>query len=104
MADVRRHIAAELRRAGGEEPGGLLAALVLGQAMVPLPAALREAFRAAGLSHALAASGFHLSVLLGAVLLFSRRAPALIAGPPPLARWGCLACWRAPRRPWSAPS
>ena len=42
----------------------LLAALVLGQAMVPLPASLRDAFRAAGLSHALAASGFHLSVLL----------------------------------------
>ena len=104
MADVRRHTASELRRAGGEEPGGLLAALVLGQAMVPLPASLRADFRAAGLSHALAASGFHLSVLLGAVLLFSRRAPALIAGPPPLSRWGCLACWRAPRRPWSAPS
>ena len=104
MADVRRHIASELRRAGGEEPGGLLAALVLGQAMVPLPASLRADFRAARLSHALAASGFHLSVLLGAVLLFSRRAPALIAGPPPLVRWGCLACWRAPRRPWSAPS
>lgn len=81
MADVRRHIAAELRLAGGEEPGGLLAALVLGQAMVPLPAALRDAFRAAGLSHALAASGFHLSVLLGAVLLLTRRAPALIRWP-----------------------
>ena len=81
MADVRRHIASELRRAGGEEPGGLLAALVLGQAMVPLPASLRADFRAAGLSHALAASGFHLSVLLGAVLLFSRRAPALIRWP-----------------------
>ena len=70
-----------MRRAGGEEPGGLLAALVLGQAMVPLPAALRDAFRAAGLSHALAASGFHLSVLLGAVLLLTRRAPALIRWP-----------------------
>ena len=81
MADVRRRIAAELRRAGGEEPGGLLAALVLGQAMVPLPASLRGAFRAAGLSHALAASGFHLSVLLGAVLLLTRRAPALIRWP-----------------------
>ena len=59
----------------------MLAALVLGQAMVPLPAALRDAFRAAGLSHALAASGFHLSVLLGAVLLLTRRAPALIRWP-----------------------
>ncbi len=65
-------------RAGGKEPVGLLAALVLGQAMVPLPASLRGVFRAASLSHALAASGFHLSVLLGVVLLLSRRAPALI--------------------------
>jgi competence protein ComEC len=35
--------------------------------VVPLPVELREAFRASGLSHALAASGFHLTVLLGAV-------------------------------------
>ena len=34
-----------------------------------LPEDIREAFRIAGLSHALAASGFHLSVLLGSVLL-----------------------------------
>ena len=81
MADGRRRIATELRRVGGEEPGGLLAALVLGQAMVPLPASLKESFRAAGLSHALAASGFHLSVLLGAVLLVTRRAPASMRWP-----------------------
>jgi competence protein ComEC len=39
---------------------------------VPLPAELREAFRASGLSHALAASGFHLTVLLGVVTALSR--------------------------------
>ena len=81
LADLRRRIAAELRRVGGEQPGGLLAALVLGQAMVPLPLSVKEAFRAAGLSHALAASGFHLSVLLGAVLLLTRRASALVRWP-----------------------
>ena len=61
-----------------------MAALVLGSAQVPLPAELRQAFRLAGLSHALAASGFHLSVLLGACLcsghLFGRTIRLLLAG------------------------
>ena len=67
IADLRRAIAARFVQAAGEERGGILAALVLGSAVVPLPLELREAFRASGLSHALAASGFHLTVLLGAV-------------------------------------
>ena len=67
IADLRRAIAARFVAAAGEERGGILAALVLGSAVVPLPLELREAFRASGLSHALAASGFHLTVLLGAV-------------------------------------
>ncbi|MFY8149609.1 MAG: ComEC/Rec2 family competence protein [Prochlorococcaceae cyanobacterium] len=75
VADLRRRIGRLLAAVGGEERGGLLAALVLGSAMVPLPAEVREVFRAAGLSHALAASGFHLSVLLGAVLPLGRRLP-----------------------------
>ena len=40
-----------------------------------LPEDIRAAFRMAGLSHALAASGFHLSVLLGSVLMLARRWP-----------------------------
>lgn len=73
VADLRRLIATRLQRQAGPETGGVLAALVLGSAVVPVPAAVRESFRAAGLSHALAASGFHLSVLLGAVLIVGRR-------------------------------
>ncbi len=72
IADLRRRIAGRLIAAAGPERGGLLAALVLGSAVVPLPAELRESFRAAGLSHALAASGFHLSVLLGLVQAVGR--------------------------------
>jgi competence protein ComEC len=49
---------------------------VLGSAQVQLPDDVREAFRMAGLSHALAASGFHLSVLLGSVLMLARRWPS----------------------------
>jgi competence protein ComEC len=72
VADLRRRIAERFLTGAGPERGGLLAALVLGSAVVPLPQALREAFRVSGLSHALAASGFHLTVLLGAVLVMAR--------------------------------
>jgi competence protein ComEC len=72
IADLRRRIASQFLQHAGPERGGLLAALVLGSAVVPLPQDLREAFRASGLSHALAASGFHLTVLLGAVLVLAR--------------------------------
>ena len=72
IADLRRRIAATFLRQAGPSQGGLLAALVLGSAVVPLPSELRDDFRVAGLSHALAASGFHLTVLLGAVLALAK--------------------------------
>ena len=72
VADARRSIDASFLQVAGPQRGGLLAALVLGSAQVQLPAELREAFRVAGLSHALAASGFHLSVVLGFVLAVAR--------------------------------
>jgi competence protein ComEC len=75
VADLRRHMGQALRQAGGDESGGVLAALVLGSAASPPPAVVRDAFRVAGLSHALAASGFHLTVLLGAVMVLARRLP-----------------------------
>lgn len=49
--------------------------MVLGSAQVQLPEDIRAAFRMAGLSHALAASGLHLSVLLGSGLMLARRWP-----------------------------
>ncbi len=73
IAAIRRRLADALQRQAGAERGGLLAALVVGNAAAPLPAEIRAAFRAAGLSHALAASGFQLSVLLGALLPLCRR-------------------------------
>jgi len=78
VADLRRRMAEALQQQAGPRAGGVLAALVLGSAVVPVPAEVRESFRAAGLSHALAASGFHLSVLLGAVLVVGRRVPRLL--------------------------
>jgi competence protein ComEC len=72
ILDARRRIADRFVAIAGAERGGVMAALVLGSAVAPLPPEVRDAFRAAGLSHALAASGFHLSVLLGAVLALGR--------------------------------
>ena len=81
LADLRRHVAQRLQQAVGPRRGGFLAALVLGSAQVQLPEDLRQAFRVAGLSHALAASGFHLSVLLGSVLMVVRRWPPCLRLP-----------------------
>ncbi|KZR70072.1 Competence protein [Prochlorococcus marinus str. MIT 1313] len=75
IADARRVVAMRLHQLAGPRSGGLLAALVLGRAQVDLPLDLVKAFRVAGLSHALAASGFHLSVLLGASLGIARLLP-----------------------------
>ncbi|MGC6482712.1 MAG: ComEC/Rec2 family competence protein [Synechococcus sp.] len=83
LADARRRIQEQFQAFLGPDQGSLLAALVLGGAQVELPETLRQAFRVTGLSHALAASGFHLSVLLGSVLLLTRAWPAwgkLVAG------------------------
>ena len=74
----RQQLAARLQASAGPRHGALLSALVMGRAMAPLPDAITKSFRAAGLSHALAASGFHLSVLLGVVLALTRRAPRLL--------------------------
>ena len=78
LADARRTIAQRFIALAGEQPGGLLAALVLGGAQVSLPQSLRDGFRVAGLSHALAASGFHLSVLLGSTLACTKTLPAAL--------------------------
>ncbi|MBF2057821.1 MAG: ComEC family competence protein [Cyanobacterium sp. T60_A2020_053] len=50
-------------------PDGLLVSgMVIGSRGVDLPAYLQDSFRDAGLSHVLAASGFHVSLLLGVIL------------------------------------
>ena len=81
LADLRRDVAKRLQQAAGPRRGGFLAALVLGSAQVQLPEDIRQSFRIAGLSHALAASGFHLSVLLGSVLMLARRWPSCLRLP-----------------------
>ena len=71
VAQVRSHLVDAYTNAFSSPSGPLLAALVMGQKMANVPEVIREDFRRAGLSHALAASGFHLSVLLSSVLLMA---------------------------------
>lgn len=66
----------------GRSPEGLLlGSIVLGQKAVSLPFELRHLFAQVGLSHLLAASGYQVSLLLGAVLQWSQNfAPQLRLG------------------------
>ncbi|MGB3294780.1 MAG: ComEC/Rec2 family competence protein [Phormidesmis sp.] len=51
-----------------ETAGKLLSAMTLGRRAVDLPYEVRDSFIQAGLAHTLAASGFHVSLILGLVL------------------------------------
>jgi competence protein ComEC len=64
---VRAHVTG-----AGMPQGALLSSLVLGNRAVDLPTELKDTFIQAGLAAVLAASGFQVSLLLGAVLLLSR--------------------------------
>ncbi|MEE3718081.1 ComEC/Rec2 family competence protein [Tumidithrix elongata RA019] len=64
---VRAHVTG-----AGMPQGALLSSLVLGNRAVDLPTDLKDTFIQAGLAAVLAASGFQVSLLLGAVLLLSR--------------------------------
>jgi competence protein ComEC len=57
----------------GSPVGPLVSAMVLGSKGVDLPADLKDQFTQAGLAHALAASGFQTSLILGVVLALTRR-------------------------------
>jgi len=57
-----------------ESPTGeLISSIVLGRRAVDLPYDIRDLFIKAGLAHILAASGFHVSLLLGTVLIVTNR-------------------------------
>ncbi|MFN3360788.1 MAG: ComEC/Rec2 family competence protein [Pseudanabaenaceae cyanobacterium] len=74
-----RIIKAHVLGAGMPE-GALLSSLVLGSRAVDLPPAVKDDFVKVGLAHALAASGFHVSIVLAFVLV-------LYQGVPPLQRF-----------------
>ena len=72
---VRRRIANAQGHWLGEK-GALISAMVLGRRAVDLPYELRDAFIEAGLAHTLAASGFHVALVLGLVLAIMQWQPA----------------------------
>ncbi|MDX2239122.1 MAG: ComEC/Rec2 family competence protein [Leptolyngbyaceae cyanobacterium bins.302] len=57
----------------GTPEGALVSAMVLGGRAVNLPYEVKDAFVRVGLAHALAASGFQTSLILGVVLALTRR-------------------------------
>lgn len=65
---LRRRIVLAQDRWLDEPAGNLLSAMTLGRRAVDLPYGVRDSFIAAGLAHTLAASGFHVSLILGLVL------------------------------------
>ena len=78
----QRIVQAQVRWLGSPE-GPLVSAMVLGGRAVDLPYDIKDQFAKIGLAHALAASGFQTSLILGVVLAATRRFAArlqLIAG------------------------
>ncbi|OUL22600.1 ComEC/Rec2 family competence protein [Nostoc sp. 106C] len=71
---VRERIVRSQVRWLGIPEGPLVSAMVLGSKAVDLPYDIRDLFVQAGLAHALAASGFQTSLILGVILQLTRRA------------------------------
>lgn len=65
---LRQRIAAAHIQGMGESTGPLVSAMALGRKAVDLPYPLQDSFIKAGLAHTLAASGFHVSLVLAVVL------------------------------------
>ena len=60
----------------GSPRGQLVSSMVLGRKAVDLPQDIRDRFIVSGLAHVLAASGFHVSLLLGIILKLTERVAA----------------------------
>ncbi len=70
---LRQRIVRSQVRGLGSPVGQLVSSMVLGRKAVDLPSDLRDRFIKAGLAHVLAASGFHVSLLLGIILKLTNR-------------------------------
>ena len=80
---LRRRIVRTHLQGLGSPVGQLVSSMVLGRKAVDLPIDLRDRFIEAGLAHVLAASGFHVSLLLGLILKLTNRfaaKPRLVVG------------------------
>ena len=73
---LRQRIVRSQVRGLGSPVGQLVSSMVLGRKAVDLPNDIRDRFIEAGLAHVLAASGFHVSLLLGIILKLTDRLAA----------------------------
>jgi len=69
---IRRRIIRSQAEGLGSPAGPLVSSMVLGGRVVDLPPDVRDRFAGLGLAHTLAASGFHVSLVLGLVLALAR--------------------------------
>lgn len=69
---LRQRIVRAQIRALGSPAGQLVSAMALGRQAVDLPFDVRDLFARVGLAHTIAASGFHVSLLLGTVMALAR--------------------------------
>ncbi|MEM9003208.1 MAG: ComEC/Rec2 family competence protein [Cyanobacteria bacterium P01_F01_bin.86] len=69
---IRQRIVRTQVRALGSPLGQLVSAMALGRRAVDLPFDIQDLFARVGLAHTIAASGFHVSLLLGSVLAIVR--------------------------------
>ncbi len=80
---LRRRIVRSQLKGLGSPMGQLVSSMILGRKAVDLPTDIRDRFIEAGLAHVLAASGFHVSLLLGIILKITNRLaakPRLVIG------------------------
>jgi len=80
---LRRRIVRSQLKGLGSPVGQLVSSMVLGRKAVDLPGDIRDRFIKVGLAHVLAASGFHVSLLLGIILKLTNRLatkPRLVIG------------------------
>jgi competence protein ComEC len=70
---IRSRIVKSQVQGAGFPEGILISAMVLGNKVIDLPYYINDYFRNIGLSHALAASGFQLTLILGVILSLSAR-------------------------------
>lgn len=73
---LRQRIVRSQLQGLGSPWGQLVSSMVLGRKAVDLPSDIRDRFIVAGLAHVLAASGFHVSLLLGIILKLTERIAA----------------------------
>ena len=69
---IRQRIVEAQIQGLGQEKGTLLSSITLGRQAVNLPAKITDLFIKTGLAHILAASGFHVAILLGFILTITR--------------------------------